>query len=181
MFKKIIFRVGGDKIFTLIAVSLFLVLSSSGHAEGEGTPEKVLGPENVMVTLYALGGAAAGQKTYGEEIYLSKGTPLQALITLKQIVLEGKKPSRSFEMKDQLEVIVFRGSFLKLSKIAIKKVVLKDSSIEVYAEYKDLPGAGIASQPAAIIPVGQLPPGKYTVILFVDNKLRKKAEFSVSR
>ena len=170
-----------SKIFGVITVFLFLAVPSSGPAEGEGTPEKALGLENVMVTHYALGGDTAGQKTYGEAIYLSKGTPRQALITLKQIVLEGKRPAWSFKMKDQIEVIVFRGTFLKLSKIGIKKVVLKDSSVEVYAEYKDFPDSDIASQPAAIIPVGQLPPGKYTVILFVDNNLRKKAAFSVSR
>lgn len=170
-----------NKAFAVIAASLFLALPSSGQAEGEGVPEKELELGNVMVTLYALGGSAAGQKTYGEEVYLAKGTPRQALITLKQMLLEGNRPSRAFKMKDQIEVIVFRGAFLKLSKIAVKKVVLKDSSIEVYVEYKDLPGTDIASQPAAIIPVGQLPPGKYTVILFVDNNLRKKTEFSVSR
>lgn len=170
-----------NKVIAVTAASLFLAVPSYGQAEGEGVPGKELELGNVMVTLYALGGSAAGQKTYGEEIYLAKGTPRQALIILKQILLEGNRPSRSFKMKDQIEVIVFRGAFLKLSKIAIKKVVLKDSSIEVYAEYKDLPGSDVASQPAAIIPVGQLPPGKYTVILFVDNNLRKKAEFNVSR
>ena len=170
-----------SKIFGVIAVSLFLAVPSHGLAEGAGAPEKVLGLENVMLTHYALGGDTAGKKTYGEAVYAAKGTPRDALITLKQIVLEGKRPARSFKMKDQIEVIVFRGAFLKLSKIGIKKVVLKDLSVEIYAEYKDFPDSDIASQPAAIIPVGQLPPGKYTVILFVDNNLRKKIDFSVSR
>ena len=62
----------------------------------------------------------------------------------------------------------------------ISPVVLKDSNIEVYAEYADFPGYDIASQPAAIIPLGKLPPGKYAVSLFVDSKLRKKIEFKVS-
>ena len=170
-----------NKIFAMITIFLFLAVPFPGRAEGEGAGEKVLGLENVVVTHYALGGNTAGQKPYGEAIYLSKGTPRQAIITLKQIVLEGDKPAWSFKMKDQIEIIVFRGTFLKLSKIGIKKVVLKDSNVEIYAEYKDSPSSDIATQPAAVISAGQLPPGKYTVILFVDEKLQKKVDFSVSR
>ena len=170
-----------NKIFAMITIFLFLAVPFPGRAEGEGAGEKVLGLENVVVTHYALGGNTAGQKTYGEAVYLSKGTPRQAIITLKGIVLEGKRPSWSFNMKDPIEIIVFRGTFLKLSKIVINKVVLKDSNVEVYAEYKDFPNSDIASQPAAIVPIGKLPPGKYSAILFVDNKLQKKVDFSVSR
>jgi len=84
------------KICAVIAISLFLAVPFPGRAEGEGAGEKVLGLENVIVTHYALGGDTPAQKTYGEALYLSKGTPRQALITLKEIVLEGKKPSWSF-------------------------------------------------------------------------------------
>ncbi len=169
-----------SKIFSMIAIFFFLAVPFAGRAEGEGTPEKVLGLD-VLVTHYALGGDVSGQKTYGEAIYLSKGTPRQAIITLKEIVIEGKKPSWAFNMKDQIEIIVFRGAFPKLSKIGIKKVVLKDSNVEIYAEYKDFPGSDTPSQPAAVIPAGKLPPGKYSAILFVDNKLQKQADFRISR
>jgi hypothetical protein len=172
-----------SKVFVMITIFLFLAVPFLGWAKVKGkvTPEKAPVLGNVMVTLYALGVDTSGQKPYGEAIYLSKGTPRQALITLKQIVLEGKIPAWSFNMKDQIEVVVFRGTFLKLSKIGIKKVVLKDSNVEIYAEYKDFPDSDFPTQPAAVISAGQLPPGKYTAILFVDNKLQKQVDFSVSR
>ncbi len=170
-----------NKIIAMAAISLFVAIPFSGNAEGEGTPEKELGLENVVLTYYALGGDINGLKPGGEAVYLAKGTPKDALITLKQIALEGRRPVWSFKMKDQVNIIVFRGVFPKLNKISIKKVLLKDSSVEIYAEYKDFSGSDIPSQPAAIIPVGKLLPGKYTAILFVDNNLQKKADFKVSR
>lgn len=167
--------------FVLISsISVFLTVSLSVAGE-EVKSERALGLENVVITCYALGGDASNQKAFEEEIYLAKGDPRQAIATLKEIVIEGKKPVWSFKMRDRIEVVIFRGSFLTLCKVGIKKVVLKDSNIEVYAEYADFPDCNAASQPAAIIPVGKLPPGKYAVSLFVDSKLRKKIEFNVSR
>ncbi len=168
------------KGFILIS-SISVLLAVSLPAAGEEVKsEKALGLENVIITCYALGGDAHSQKAFKEDIYLAKGSPSQAIATLKEIVIEGKRPVWSFKMKDQIEVIIFRGSFLTLCKVGIKKVLLKDSNIEVYAEYADFPGYDIASQPAAIIPLGKLPPGKYAVSFFVDSKLRKKIEFKVS-
>ena len=166
--------------FPIALISVFLTVPLSVTGE-EVTSEKALGLENVIMTCYALGGDTSNQKAFKEDIYLAKGDPNQAIATLKEIVIEGKRPVWSFKMKDQIEVIIFRGAFLTLCKIGIKKVTLKDSNIEVYAEYADFPDCNSASQPAAIIPVGKLPPGKYAVTLFVDSKLRKKIEFKVFR
>lgn len=169
-----------NRFFLIALISVLLSLPLSVTGEGV-TSEKVLGLENVIITCYALGGDTSDQKAFREDIYLAKGAPNQAIAALKEIINEGRKPVWSFKMKDQIEVIIFRGAFLTLCKIGIKKVALKDSSIEVYAEYSDFPDCSVASQPAAIIPVGKLPPGKYDVTLFVDSKLRKKIEFKVLR
>ena len=167
----------GFMLISSISAFLAVLLPVTGE---EVTSEKTLGLENIVTTCYALGGDTRGQKAFREDVYLAKGNPNQAIATLKEIVIEGKRPVWSFKMQDQIEVIIFRGAFLTLCKVGIKKVVLKDSNIEVYAEYADFPGYDIASQPAAIIPLGKLPPGKYAVSLFVDSKLRKKIEFKVS-
>lgn len=164
----------------LSSISVFLTVSFSAFGE-EVKSERALGLENVVMTCYALGGDASSKKAFEEGIYLAKGDPRQAIATLKEIVIEGKRPVRSFKMRDQIEVVIFRGSFLTLCKVGVKKVVLKDSDVEVYAEYEDFPDCSSASEPAAIIPLGKLPPGKYAVSLFVDNRLRKKIEFNVSR
>ena len=169
-----------SRSFLAASVSVFLAVSSPATGE-QASPEKVLGPENVMITLYALGGDVSSRKAFEEAVYLTKGDRNHALAALKEITIEGKRPALSFDMKDQIEVIIFRGTFLTLCKVGIKKVVLRDSEIEVHAEYMDFPGYDTVSQPAAIISVGKLPPGKYAVTLFVDNKLRKRVEFSVSR
>ena len=166
--------------FLVALIPVFLAVPLSAAGEGAAS-EKALGMENVIITCYALGGDTSNQKAFEENIYLAKGDSNQAIAALKEIVIEGKRPVWSFKMKDQIEVIIFRGAFLTLCKIGIKKVALKNSNIEVYAEYADFPDCNAASQPAAIIPIGKLPPGKYAVTLFVDSKLRKKIEFKVFR
>ena len=165
-------------LISSIFAFLTVLLSAAGE---EVTSEKSLGLENVRTTCYALGGDAGNRKAFEEGIYLAKGGPGQAIATLKEIVLEGKRPVWSFKMNDQIEAVIFRGSFLTLCKVGIKKVVLRDSEIEVHAEYTEFPDCSTVSQPAAIIPLGKLPPGKYAVSLFVDSKLRKKIEFKVFR
>jgi len=169
-----------DRFFMMALVSVFLAVSPPAAGE-EAPPEKALGLENVMITCYALGGDVSSKRAYEEGIYLAKGDRNKALEALKGIIIEGKRPVLSFKMKDQIEAIIFRGTFSTLYKVGIKKVVLRDSEIEVHAEYTEFPDCSTVSQPAAIIPVGKLPPGKYSVTLFVDNKLRKRIEFSVSR
>jgi len=170
-----------NRFLALAAFSVCLAVSSPGEASDVEASEKTLDLTNVINTCYALGGDVTNKKAFEEGIYLSKGKPDHALVALKGIIFEGEKPISSFRMNDQIDITVFRGSFLKLSKVEIKKVLLKDSNIEIYAEYKDFPDCDIASQPAAVIPIGQLPPDKYSVSLFVGDKLRNKAEFSVHK
>ena len=169
----------GFSAIAAIPVILAVLFFSAGRGNAE--EGKVLSLENVKITCYALGGDAGDKKAFEEAMYLTKGGPNDALSNLKDIVIEGKKPVWSFKMKDKIEVVIFRGTFLKLSKIEIKKVVLKGPIIEILAEYPDFPDSDISSQPAAVVPIGQLLPGKYTIRLFVENKLRKEAAFSVSR
>lgn len=169
-----------SRFFMIASVSVFLAVSLPSAGE-EARPEKALGLENVMVTCYALGGDVSSKRAYEEGIYLTKGDRNQAIEALKEMIIEGKRPVFSFKMKDQIEAVIFRGTFLTLCKVGIKKVVLRDSEIEVHAEYTEFPDCSTVSQPAAIIPLGKLPPGKYAVSLFVDSKLRKKIEFKVSR
>jgi len=162
----------------LSVLSVFLFASSAACAEG---PEegKILSLDNVTVTCYALGGDTATLKEPVESLYVYKGDAGKALIYLKNVIIEGEREVTSFGIKDPLYIIVFRGFFPGLSKVTVKKVVLKGTEFDIYAEYWNAPEYSTASQPAAIIPVGQLPPGKYSVILFVGNELHKKTEFKV--
>lgn len=169
-----------SRFFMIVSVYVLLAVSIPAAGE-EARPEKALGLENVMMTCYALGGDVSSKRAFEEGIYLTKGDRNHALEALKEIIIEGKRPSLSFKMQDQIEAVIFRGTFLTLCKVGIKKVVLRDSEIEVHAEYTDFPDCSTVSQPAAIVPLGKLPPGRYSVDLFADNKLRKRIEFSVSR
>jgi len=167
------------RFFVILSIAGLLAAALPANGK-EAASAKPFGMGNIVTTCYALGGDASNKRAFEEAIYLTAGDVNQALATLKEIAFEGKKPSFSFKMQDPIEVIIFRGTFLTLGKVAIKKVSLNDSEIDVRAEYLDFPDCNTPSQPAAIIPVGKLPPGRYAVDLFVDNKMRKRIEFSVT-
>lgn len=167
------------KIFLLLPLALAALGTSVLTAAEETGTGKSLGLESVVTTCYALGGDTATRKDPVEAIYVSKGNVKDAFFKLKEIIIEGKKADWTFKMKKPLCVIIFRGFFPGLSKIKINKVVFRDRSFEVFAEYYDAPVYSSPTQPAAIIPIGQLAPGKYDITLFVGKESRKKAEFKV--
>jgi hypothetical protein len=160
----------------LLAALLYI---SSDSAAGEQADGKVLSLENVTTACYALGGDVTTLRDPIEAIYISKGDTANALFRIKEILIEGKREEKSFKVKDTLCIIIFRGFFPGLSKVLIRKVVLKDCEFGIYADYWNALEYLTPSQPAAIIPVGQLPPGDYHINLFVGNEFHKKAEFKV--
>ena len=147
----------------------------------EDVAEKVLSLDGIFRTSYALGGDLAGLRGGDEAIYVAKGNIQKALSTLKDILIEQKRPRRSFSKRDSVNIIIFRGALPTLGKIEVTKFVSKGNTFEVYAKYIDFPELDIPSQPAAIIPLGKLPSGKYSVDLYVDNQSRKKVEFKIRR
>lgn len=168
-----------------LLILMFFVLSGSCpglYAEDIASRgEKTLSLTGILRTSYALGGDTAAVKETGEAIYLAQGDTNKALGTLKNILIEHKPPARYLNDNEEVNIIIFRGVLRELGKIELTKVVPKDSSFEVYAKYLDITGLNTPSQPAVIIPVGKLPVGKYSVVLYVDDELRKKAEFTVRR
>jgi len=163
----------------LPAMILLAVLPLASFAAAESGEEKVLSLENVTLSCYALGGDVKTLKDPVEAVYVTKGDAVYALFWLKQMLTEGKREQKYFSMKDPLCITVFRGFFPGLSKVSVKKVSLKDNRFDIYVEYLDNPEYSTPTQPAAIIPVGQLSPGAYTVNLFVGNELRKTSGFKV--
>lgn len=161
-----------------IALAAVLLASPVAFAE-EAEGGKLLSLENITMSCYALGGDVKTLKDPVEGIFVTKGDAVYALFWLKQMLVEGKREQKYFEVKDHLCITVFRGFFPGLSKVFIKRVSLKGNELDVYAEYSDDPEYSVPTQPAAIIPIGQLPPGQYTVKLFVGNELRKTTAFKV--
>ncbi|MFA6355994.1 MAG: hypothetical protein WCY23_02680 [Candidatus Omnitrophota bacterium] len=161
-----------------VLLGAMLFLSSDAAAEGQAAG-KILPLDNVTISFYALGGDVATLKDPVEAVYVFKGDAAGALFGLKETLIEGRKEQKTFRIKDPLCIVVFRGFFPGLSKVFIKKVTLEDCKFDIYAEYWDRPEYSTPSQPAAIIPVGQLPPGDYTINLFVGNELRKNTGFKI--
>lgn len=161
-----------------LLMSMFLVLAA-GNAASEG--EKTLDLTAVLRTSYSLGGDTAAVKGTEEAIYFAQGDTNKALVALKNILIEHKRPARALNDNEEVDIIIFRGVLTTLGKIELTKVVSKDNSFEVYAKYLDITGLNTPSQPAVIIPVGKLPIGKYSVTLYVNDESRKKAEFTVRR
>lgn len=165
-------------IYALVVFAFFgfnFIFTPEGIAQ-----EKELSLTEIFRTCYALGGDVEGVKEKGEEIYVAKGTINKALSVLRDILIEHRRPPRSFRRKDLINIIVFRGILPAQGKIEITKVVSKDNAFEVYAKYFDFSDLDIPSQPAAIIPLGKLPRGKYNVALYVDGQLHKKIEFKIN-
>lgn len=167
----------------LISVVLALAGSCPALYAGDVIPEggKTLDLTGVLRTSYSLGGDTASVKAAGESIYLAQGSTNKALAALKDILIEHKPSARPLNDNEEIDIIIFRGVLTTLCKIELPKVVFKDNSFEVYVKYVDIIGLNTPSQPAAIIPVGKLPIGKYSVALYADGELRKKAEFTVRR
>ncbi len=165
-------------ILAVTALAAALLASPAVFAEETGNG-KALSLENVTYSCYALGGDVKTLKDPVEAVYVTKGDAVYALFWLKQMLTEGKREQKSFSMKDTLCVTVFRGFFPGLSKVSVKKVSLKENRLDIYADYSDNPEYSTPTQPAAIIPIGQLPPGTYTVNLFVGNEVHKTNGFKV--
>jgi hypothetical protein len=161
----------------LLPVLIFHILFLTPvFAQDEG---KVLSLENVTMSCYALGGDVKTLKDPVEAIYVSKGDAVDAVFWLKQVLVEGREEQKSFRVKDPLCIMIFRGFFPGLSKVFVRKVSLKGCEFNINADYWDDPEYSTPSQPAAIIPIGQLPPGDYNINLFVGSELRKKHVFKV--
>lgn len=167
-----------NRLLPVLALPVVLSAALCAFAD-EVEGEKSLSLESITMSCYALGGDVKTLKDPVEGVYVTKGNAVYALFWLKQMLVEGKREQKYFEVKDPLCITVFRGFFPGLSKVFIKKVSLKGNELDVYAEYSDNPEYSVPTQPAAIIPIGQLPPGQYTVKLFVGNELRKTTAFKV--
>lgn len=165
---------------SIISVNFLLALSSLSEGISQAT-EKVLSLENIFRTTYALSADTAALKEIKEAIYLSKGDIKKALATLKDIVIEKRRPERSFTKQDSVNIIVFRGVLPFQGKVEITKLVSKGNDFEIYAKYTEFSGLDIPSEPAAIIPLGKLPSGKYSVALYVDDKIVTKTDFDIKK
>lgn len=166
-----------------LLISMFLVLAglySALYAEDAASEgEKTLDLTGVLRTSYSLGGDTATVKEAGEAIYIVQGDMNRALATLKDILIEHRPAARSLNDNEEVDIIIFRGVLTTLCKIELTKVISRDNLFEVHAKYLDITGLNTPSQPAVIIPLGKLPIGKYSVVLYADGELRKKAEFTV--
>lgn len=175
-------RRGQMRLLFILIAFIYLGLDFACFSEeAVQTAEKVLSLEGIFRTSYALGGDLTGTKETGETIYVAKGDNRKTLKFLKGVLIEKVRPVWTFNKRDHINIIVFRGTLPTHGKIEITKLVSKGNSFELYAKYINFPDLDIPSQPAAIIPLGTLPRGKYSVGLYVDNQLRKKVEFKVSR
>jgi len=174
------------KVSSKVLLSLMLLLFL-GHYPGLYSEEPALQEENILSltgilrSSYALGGDTAGVKEKGEAIYLIQGETSRALVTLKNILIEHKPAAWILNDNEEINIIVFRGVLPGLGKIEVNKVVSKSSSFEIYAKYIDISDINVASQPAAVIPIGKLPKGKYSVALYVEDQLHKQEKLTVRR
>lgn len=166
-------------IFAAFIVAIFGYFWLESACFSEQPNEKALSLENIFRTSYALSGDTAGGKGKEEAVYLSKGSLQKALATLKDIIIEKKRPNWIFSKQDSINIIVFRGTLSTQGKIEITKLISKGNVFEIYAKYIDFSELNIPSEPVAIIPLGKLPSGKYTVSLYINDQIRKKAEFKV--
>jgi hypothetical protein len=166
-------------IFMALAVAGFCPVLYAEDLISEG--EKTLDLTGILRTSYSLGGDTGSVKAAGEAIYLAQGSTNKALAALKDILIEHKPAERPLNSNEETDIIIFRGILTTLCKIELTKVISKDNFFEVYAEYLDITGLDTPSQAAVIIPVGKLPIGKYSVVLYAGGELRKKAEFTVRR
>ncbi|KPK41923.1 MAG: hypothetical protein AMJ78_04135 [Omnitrophica WOR_2 bacterium SM23_29] len=172
MHRKLIYSLSALIVF--VSFGFNLIFAPEGIAQ-----EKELSLTGILRTSYALGGDVEGVEGKGEEIYVAKGTINKVLSVLRGILIEHKRPVRSFRRKDLINIIVFRGILPAQGKIEITRVASKDNAFEVHAKYFDFSELDIPSQPAAIIPLGKLPRGKYSAALYVDGQLHKKVEFKI--
>lgn len=170
-----------QELYFLFALVFFVCLGLNLFGFCEDAAQTNLSLENIFRTSYALSGDTAGLKEVGEAIYLAKGNIQKALSTLKDIIIERRRPIWAFSKRDSINIIVFRGILPTQGKIEITKLALRGNVYEVYVKYLDFAELDIPSEPAAIIPLGKLPAGKYAVALYVGGQLRKKAEFRVKR
>lgn len=168
---------------TLISALLILpAISLNLYAdEGSLVQEKNLDLSKIFITVYALGCDISEVKEKEEGIYLAKGDVNNSLAVLKDILIEHTHPFDCFEEGEQINAIIFRGILLKHGKIAINTVIYKETSFAVYAHYDDTSDLNIPSQPAAIIPLGKLPIGKYRIKLYVEGQESKQKDFIVRR
>lgn len=99
---------------------------------------------------------------------------------LRDVVVEHDTPPTSGSYEDGLNLVVFRGVFGSGGySLEVTSVSLQNRVLEVHCDYED-PGPGIRTtagftQPAAIIPLKRLPPGKYTARLSVRRLKRSSA------
>lgn len=174
------------KVSSKVLLSLML-LALFGHYPGlyseEPAPQEknTLNLSGILRSSYALGGDTAGVREKGEGIYLTQGETAKAFAALKNILIEHKPALWKLNDNEQINMIVFRGVLPDLGKIEINKVVFKNNSFEIYAKYIDISGINVASQPAAVIPIGKLPIGKYSAALYVEDQLHKEVKFTVRR
>lgn len=174
------------KVSSKVLLSLML-LALFGHYPGLYSEEPARQEENILSltgilrSSYALGGDTAGVKEKGEAIYFTQGETSRALVTLKNILIEHKPAAWTLNDNEEINIIVFRGVLPGLGKIEVNKVVSKSRSFEIYAKYIDISDINVASQPAVVIPLGKLPIGKYSVVLYVEDQLHKQVNFTVRR
>lgn len=173
--------VSSKPLLILIFLVLFGFYPGLRAEDSTQQAEKTLDLTGVLRTSYSLGCDTAGVKDKEEAIYFAYGNTNKALATLKNILIEHKPAAWTLNDNEEINIIVFRGVLPGLGKIEVNKVVSKSSSFEIYAKYIDISGINVASQPAAVIPIGKLPIGKYSVALYVEDQLHKQTNFTVRR
>ena len=136
------------------------------------------------VDLHFLGGYT---DKAGEGFYVIAGDLTHVREELKKI-LAGEPARSSFSRDENLNLVVFRGVFPTGGYgIEVNAVERAGNKFIVRATFTD-PGRGAVvaqafTQPTAVVPLGRLPPGRYTAELYVkegdEEKLRTRIEFEV--
>lgn len=148
---------------------LFLILAASGCVEAPRQDEVVELEVEPIIDYYSLGGHTGEA---GEAFFVARGSEGEAENKLNEIVVQGKDAETVFTQNDALNFVIFRGVFSSGGHgITIDKVERRWSDFGVHATYSD-PGKGSIvtqafTQPAAIIPIGELKKGSYEVKLLV--------------
>lgn len=142
-------------------------------------PEVPHQPEQIVVRASALRGYS-DKDAQLRFIMLTGQDESAVLRNLRAVVVEREKPPAKACNPEGLNLVIFRGVFgsggygLKVTEVA-----WQDGTLVVDCDFED-PGAGIRTtagftQPAALVPLKALPPGKYHASLRV-RRLRRSSE-----
>jgi hypothetical protein len=155
---------------------IILILMGSGCI----TQKETLSVQPI-IDYYPLNGYAGHRE---EALYVLAGDIDDVKKNLKDIIVNLSTPRYTFNRNETINLIVFRGVFNTGGhSIKIDRIEKIDTTIIVYATYIDA-GKGMMvtqafTQPTAIIPIGTLSEGEFTVKLNVSTIVKTEEKDTV--